>query len=314
MAVVYHIAGVTKIYRGSADRANDNLTIDIHEGEIFGLLGPNGAGKSTLVNQLAGLLRPTEGNIALFGMDVVRRPAIVADYVALQPQHANALQELFPEEAIYHTARFRGMAAPDARRQTDDLMAELGIDSLRRRQIRTLSGGQRKLVTLAVAFVADRPVQIFDEPTNELDPEIRRLVWRKLLEQNRRGATIILVTHNVLEAERVIQRVGIINHGRLMALGTPGELKSRVDRRVRLDLLFKTEANGHQSLLEEIGEAHAVSRQHWTVLCARDTVPQTVDRVLQRIGLDQLDDFRILTPSLEDVYLQLGGGKGLDIT
>ncbi|HWQ15944.1 MAG TPA: ABC transporter ATP-binding protein [Roseiflexaceae bacterium] len=311
MSPVYEIENLTKIYRGSERRANDGLTFDIRAGEIFGLLGPNGAGKSTLVNQLAGLLRPTSGAVRLFGQDVVRRAELVAEYVALQPQHSGALQDLYPEEAILHTARFRGLGVKEARRQTDDLMAELGLDGVRRRQIRSLSGGQRKLVTLAVAFVGDRPVQIFDEPTNELDPEVRRMVWQKLLRQNQRGATIILVTHNVLEAERVIQRVGIINHGRLMALGTPGELKARVDQRVRLDLLFKAEANGHAALLEELGEAHPLSRQHWTVLCRRDTVRASIDQVLARIGLEQLDDFRILTPSLEDVYLQLGGGTTL---
>jgi ABC-type multidrug transport system ATPase subunit len=311
MPLLYRIENLTKIYRGSDRRANDDLTFDIHEGEIFGLLGPNGAGKSTLVNQIAGLVSPTSGSVFLYGIDVLKRPELIPDYVSVQPQMAMALWDLYPDEAIYHTGRFRGLNAAEARRQTQDLMEELGITGLGRKQIRRLSGGQRRIVTLAVAFIGNLPVQIFDEPTNELDPVLRRVVWDKMLARNREGTTIILVTHNVLEAERVIQRVGIVNHGRLMALGTPGELKSRIDQRVRLELLFKTEANGHGALLATLGECKAITKQHWTVLCRRETVRSAIDQVLAEIGLGQLDDFRILTPSLEDVYLQLGGGDRL---
>lgn len=311
MPSVYHVEHLTKIYKGSDRKANDDLSFTIEEGEIFGLLGPNGAGKSTLVNQMAGLVRPTSGTIRLYGFDVVAQPDLIADYVAIQPQHSMALWDLYPEEAIYHTARFRGLGDSAARRETEDLMAELGLDRLRKRQIRRLSGGQKKLITLAVAFVGSRPVMIFDEPTNELDPEVRRLVWDKLLAVNRRGTTILLVTHNVLEAERVIQRVGIVGQGRLMVLGTPGELKARVDQRVRLELLFKPETTPPVDRLEGLGECRSLTNQNWTVLCHRDRARSAIDEVLAEIGLDRLDDFRILTPSLEDVYLQLGGGGRL---
>lgn len=313
MAVVCCIRNLTKLYKTSRYKANDNLSFDIQQGEIFGLLGPNGAGKSTLVNQVAGLVRPTSGSISLFGLDIVKNPHIVSQYIALQPQRSVALANLYPEEAIYHTGMFRGMRSAEARKQTELLMEELHLQRLRKRRILNLSGGEQKLVTLAVAFIGDCPIQIFDEPTNDLDPLIRRVVWDKLLYQNRQGTTIILVTHSVLEAERVIQRVGIINEGRLMALGTPGELKAHVDQRVRLDLLFKAETNmeDYAALLQEMGEARPLTQFHWAVLCHRDVTQQAINRLLTEIGLDRMDDFRILTPSLEDVYLQLGGGAKL---
>jgi ABC-2 type transport system ATP-binding protein len=311
MAAVFEIEHLTKTYKGANTSANDQLTFAIHEGEFFGLLGPNGAGKSTLVNQLAGLVKPTSGNIRLYGIDVVKRPEFIAHYVSLQPQQDTALWDLYPEEWIYHTGRFRDLSAREARLHADQLMDEFGLNPMRKMQIRRLSGGQQRLVALAVALVGNRPVQIFDEPTNQLDPEIRRLVWQKLQERNRQGTTVILVTHNVLEAERVIQRVGIINHGRLMALGTLGELKERVDQRVRLELLFKEDAEPYADLLGTIGQATSLGRQLWTVLCDRETARTSIDQVMGQIGLDHLDDFRILTPSLEDVYLQLGGGGRL---
>src|SRR5579884_1074834 len=110
MAAVYQIANLTKIYKGSDKKANDELTLDIEEGEIFGLLGPKGAGKSTLVNQIAGLVRPTSGIIRLYGMDVVSSPHLVADYVSLQAQNTQALKDLYPEEALVYTAQLQGMS------------------------------------------------------------------------------------------------------------------------------------------------------------------------------------------------------------
>ena len=308
MAVVYQITNLTKIYKDSTYKANDSLTFAINEGEIFGLLGPNGAGKSTLVNQIVGLVRPTHGSIWLFGMDIVKHPDVIPHYIALQPQYSPALQDLYPEEAIQYTARCRGMPGAVARRQTRDWMEELGLVDLPKRQIRLLSGGQRKMITLAVAFIGNQPVQVFDEPTNDLDPERRRLIWDKLLRLNRQGTTIILVTHNVLEAERVIQRVGIIDRGQLIALGSPGEMKQRVDQRIRLELLFKSEVDGSPEVLERLGEAHALSNRHWVLLSPRERVQETIAEILSTVGLDRLDDFRILMPSLEDVYMHLVQG------
>jgi ABC-type multidrug transport system ATPase subunit len=115
-----------------------------------------------------------------------------------------------------------------------------------------------------------------------------------------------------MEAERVIQRVGIINHGQLLAVGAIGELKARVDQRIRLELILKPEYTAYREQLASLGEVRSLSEQHWIMLCHRETTRETIDHILSQIGLDKLDDFRILTPSLEDVYLQLGGGSKLD--
>lgn len=304
MAAVYQVEHLTKVYKGSNKKANDEISLSIQEGEIFGLLGPNGAGKSTLVNQMAGLVRPTSGSIRLFGMDVLKSPQLIPDYVALQAQSTLALKDLYPEEALFYTAQLQGMSSANARMRTKVLMQELGIDAFGKKRIALLSGGQQKLVSLAVTFVGDRPIQIFDEPTNNLDPEVRHRVWDKLLALNKEGKTIIVVTHNVIEAERVLQRVGIVNSGQLLAIGTPGTLKMKVNQRVRLELLLKREEVNYDELLTSLGEMHVLTRQHRVVLCPRETLQDAINRVLAQIGLDQLDDFRILTPSLEDVYLQ----------
>jgi ABC-2 type transport system ATP-binding protein len=312
MAVVYHIENLTKVYKKSSKKANDAISLEIFEGEIFGLLGPNGAGKSTLVNQIAGLVRPTSGHISLYRMDVVKQPQIIPHYVALHPQSSTALADLYPEEALRFTARLRGASPARARSQVHDLLEELGIAGLGKKRLDHLSGGQRQLINLALAMIENRPIQIFDEPTNNLDPATRRLIWTKLLDLNKRGTTIILVTHNVLEAERVVTRVGIVNNGRLLAIGTSGDLKTRVDQRVRLELLLKAEYSSYGAFLQTLGEAHALTQQHWMLLCAKADMQRTIDQIVSQVGLERLDDFRILTPSLEDVYLQLGGNQRLD--
>jgi ABC-2 type transport system ATP-binding protein len=304
MPIIYRIQHLTKTYKGSTQKANDDLTFDIREGEIFGLLGPNGAGKSTLLGQITGLLRPSSGSVSLFGFDALARADLISHYVAVQPQRMTALAKLYPAEAIYYTGVFRGLTPADARKQTAQLVEAFELQKIKKTCLNQLSGGEQKLVAFAVTLIGNRPVQIFDEPTNELDPKIRRVVWEKLQQQNREGTTIILVTHNVLEAERVIQRVGIISHGRLMALGTLGELKARIDQRVRLELHLKDEYEHFAELLSSLGDAHLLTKLHGIVLCHRDVVQASINSVLTQIGLDQIDDFRILTPSLEDVYLE----------
>jgi ABC-type multidrug transport system ATPase subunit len=216
---------------------------------------------------------------------------------------------LYPQEALLYTAQLRNIPETLARKQAQALMEELELEPLHKKLIRNLSGGQQKLVSLALAFIGDRPVQIFDEPTNELDPVVRRRIWDKLLSLHRQGKTIIIVTHNVLEAERVIERVGIINHGQLLALGSVGDLKAHIDQRIRLELLLKTDSLGtsRHHILKSLGDTRALTQQHWVILCPRARTQNTINQIFEHIGMENLDDFRILTPSLEDVYLQLGG-------
>jgi ABC-type multidrug transport system ATPase subunit len=312
MAVAYSINNLTKIYKGLNHKANDQITLNIRQGEIFGLLGPNGAGKSTLINQLTGLIRPTSGSIRLFGIDIVKRPHIIPDYVSLQSQRLVALRDLYAEEALQYTGQLRGCSSADAHQQTNALIEEMGLGDFRHRLIRQLSGGQARLLNLSLAFIGNKPIQIFDEPTNDLDPVVRKQVWEKMLRLHQDGITIIIVTHNVMEAERVIQRVGIINHGQLLAVGAIGELKARVDQRIRLELILKPEHTEYHKQFASLGEVRSLSEHHWMLLCYRETTREAIDHILTQIGLDKLEDFRILTPSLEDVYLQLGGGTKLD--
>ncbi|MGE5828334.1 MAG: ABC transporter ATP-binding protein [Micromonosporaceae bacterium] len=316
MAAVYEVESLTKTYPGAPTAANRDISLTIHSAEIFGLLGPNGAGKTTLVRQLAGLLAPSQGVIRLFGVDITRVPHMVPAHVAVQPQAATALLDLSVHESVHHTARIRGLSAVAARAATDEILSLLSLRPLADRRVRTLSGGERRLVSLAVTLVGDRPVLILDEPTNELAPEARRLVWDHLLALNAAGRTIVLVTHDVLEAERVIARVGLINHGRLMALGPTGELRSRVDQRMRLELTLADpaglNADGLAALLGPAAEVLYRTGDRVLVLLPRPAVRPALAHLVDQVGPAGVTDLRVTGPTLEDVYLQLGGGQRLD--
>ena len=295
--IVYDIADLVKVYPGQAQPANNGITLQIGQGEIFGLLGDNGAGKSTLVRQMANLLRSTSGSITLFGEPVGRDPLYAPMTVGYMPQEAYAMNNLTVGEALYFTAHLRGLSRADARRERDRLIEALDLGALRDRPSPHLSGGQRRLLRLAVAMAGAPPVLILDEPTNDLDPLRRKMVWDLLRKVNReQGATIIFVTHDAIEAEKIIQRVGIMRGGAMVALGRPADLKRWVDQTLRLELFFAPEA---PPCLPP-GLAHReIEPGRWLVRLERSQMAE----VVSGLDLARLDDFCLYFATLEDLYL-----------
>ena len=196
----YAVEHLRKRYPGGV-LASDDLSFSVAQGEVFGVLGPNGAGKSTLVRQMVSLTRPSSGTIRLFGQAVRPHDARLRRSVSFLAQSPLALLDLTVLEAIAYTGMLRGLKEAAARRRAQELLEELGIGDRGRRVIGHLSGGEHRLAGLASALAADPPIMILDEPTNELDPVIRTHVWEILERRRQQGCTIVLVTHNVLEAE-----------------------------------------------------------------------------------------------------------------
>jgi ABC-2 type transport system ATP-binding protein len=227
------IRGLSKRYAGGR-LANRDLNLAIRRGEVFGLLGPNGAGKTTLVKQIIGLLRPTAGSITHNGFDLVREPAVARQLVAYLPQGALPIDSLTPRQAIEMVGRIRGGDRQAVRRRTTELIEalELGewIDIIGTR----LSGGVRRLVGFVMTTVWPAAVVVLDEPTNDIDPLRRRLLWKQVRRLGRDGVSVLLVTHNVLEAEQAVDRLAVIDEGRILAQGTPASMKAEAHRRLRL--------------------------------------------------------------------------------
>lgn len=295
--IVYDLHAVTKHYPKQSQPANQQITLQIQAGEIFGLLGDNGAGKTTLVRQMVNLLQPTSGVIKLFDKPIAQDPLHTATTVGYMPQDANALNNLTVGEALYFTAHLRGLNRRDAQQERDLLLATWQIGDLRDKYSSRLSGGQRRLLRLVVALAGRLPVLILDEPTNDLDPQRRRMVWDNLKELNQtQGTTIIFITHDAIEAEKIIQRVGILRHGELVAVGRPSELKKGVAQQLRLELFFPPEKPPH---LPAHLTPHQLQPGCWVAWVERREVGQ----VLNGLNLEALDDLRLYSATLEDLYV-----------
>lgn len=312
------VRGLTKTYpavrarRGAPGtppvRATDDVCLDIRRGEIFGLLGPNGAGKSTLVRQITGLMRPDSGGVEILGHDIVRHPERASRILAFLGQESTALDELTVSLAAETTGRLRGLEARAARAERDAVLDELGLTALAGRPLKKLSGGQRRLACVASALVGERPLLVLDEPTTGMDPVARRAVWSAVDRRRaEHGTTVLLVTHNVIEAETVLDRVAVLDQGRVIACSTPTGLKEQVAGEVRVDLVWREKAPLHVPEVAALQERAVASGRRWTLRLAPDEARAVVATVTGGSAFAALDDFTLATPSLEDVYLALGG-------
>jgi ABC-type multidrug transport system ATPase subunit len=301
--LAYDVADLTKMFRGGK-LANDRICLEVHSGEIMGIFGPNGAGKTTLVRQMMGLLRPTSGSIRLMGRDVVANPHVVPRYVAYFSQRIASLGSFSFREVLIHAGVLRGMPVRDARPMANTLIEHFECDEFAGRYLFVLSGGERRLAILLSAFMSRCPVLLLDEPTNELDPRRRQLVWGYLLDQNRQhGKTVILVTHNVSEAEAVVDRVAIVDRGLVRAVGTPGELKSGFAATARILVTLKPGV----CPLGPLAGATLVHGQTWLLLVNESCVADTLGETIGAVGLEGIDRFYLTSCSLEDVYNSFTG-------
>lgn len=294
---VYELEHVYKTYPGQKEAANRDVCLSVQEGEIFGFLGDNGAGKTTLVRQMVNLLKSSSGRILLFGQPIDGDTLHVPRHVGYMPQESHSLNNLTVGEALYHTARLRGLSRSDTLREQAQLMEIWEIGELKDKVNTRLSGGQRRLLRLAVATAGSPPVLILDEPTNDLDPQRRKLVWDRLREHNQsKGATLFFITHDAIEAEKIIQRVGIMRRGALAAVGSPAELKRAVDQKLRLELVFAPEAPPD---LPPGMTLHRLQPGRGMVYLER----RNAAAVLEQLNLAQLEDFKLYSATLEDLYL-----------
>ncbi|GAA2545349.1 ABC transporter ATP-binding protein [Winogradskya consettensis] len=217
------IENLTKTYRRGV-RANDGISFGVGEGQVIGLLGHNGAGKTTLLSQVVGLVRPTSGRITLLGRDPVAEAAWARTVCSFQPQAQAPLTGVTARQAIEIVGRLRGGGRKQVRGRTKELLAALDIEEWADSPAERLSGGVRRLTAFCMAVVVPGRLVMLDEPTNDVDPVRRRLLWEQVRALAATGHAVVLVTHNIAEAERTIDHVVVLDHGRVVATGTPGAL------------------------------------------------------------------------------------------
>nr|WP_199511788.1 ABC transporter ATP-binding protein [Nucisporomicrobium flavum] len=290
-----HIESLTKVYRRGV-RANDGIDLDVRAGQVVGLLGHNGAGKTTLLGQVVGLIRPTAGRITLLGRDPVGDPAYARRVCSFQPQAQAPLTGVTPRQAIAMVGRIRGGSRVDIDRRTADLLAALDIEKWADSPAERLSGGVRRLIAFGMAAVAPGRLVMLDEPTNDVDPVRRRLLWTRIRALAADGHAVVLVTHNISEAERTIDHVVVLDDGRVVAAGSPTTLAAGSEMKLEIT------APGEDSLPRW---ARAARRQgdRLTVTLAKADAGLAVDWARSRSST-----FSLQPTSLEDAYVGLTGG------
>lgn len=307
---VLGVEGLTK--RFGDVTANEQIDLRVRTGEVVGLLGHNGAGKTTLISQVLGLLRPDAGTIDVAGIDAGADPARARRCVALQAQGQAPLDGLTPRLAIELAGRLRGLSKPRARQRVEQLADELDIRPwLDRRALpegRGISGGVRRLTGFAMAAVAPAPLVLLDEPTNDIDANRRRRLWEGVRRLADDGAGVLLVTHNVTEAERVVDQLVVLDEGRVIAAGTPGQLRGGDDAALRLELHLHPGGHDPSARTEDVPiHVHRRVRAGRRVLL---TVPAidaatAVAWVTELRAVGQLEGFALAPATLEDAYLAL---------
>jgi ABC-2 type transport system ATP-binding protein len=220
-------------------RAVDGLYLSIPEAEVFGLLGPNGSGKTTTINCLTGILKPTRGTIKVGGFNIESESSKAREIMGVSPQETAVYRHLTGRENVELFGALYAVPKETLNTRVDMVMEKVGLIDEAGRRVGKYSGGMMRRVSIAMALVHDPRIILLDEPTVGMDPQARRAIWDFLAELKDKGKTIVLTTHYMEEAEELCDRVGIIDHGRLIALGSPAELKAKYRARDLEDVFIE---------------------------------------------------------------------------
>ena len=297
------VEALVKVYQGrqGAKTALDGITLDIPRGSFFGLLGPNGAGKSTLINILAGLVMKTAGKATVWGRDLDRDPRGAKAAIGVVPQELNLDPFFTPRELLNVQAGMYGV--PKAERRTMEILDAVGLADKADSYARTLSGGMRRRLLVAKAMVHQPPVLVLDEPTAGVDVELRLHLWEAIQALNAQGTTVLLTTHYLEEAERLCDRIAIINQGKLAACDTTANLLRRVDSKKITVALAALPAELPAELAAFAPTALPGSRLCFTTKASTKPVGHILD-ALRNAGLE-IRDITTEEADLEDIFLQL---------
>ncbi len=283
------VDGLGKTYPGGTQALQD-VSFEVAKGEVFCLLGRNGAGKTTLLRILATQLRPTVGRVQVFGHDVMREAAAIRERIAVVPQEARPNNMLSAYDHIYLMCCIRGMPRAEAKRRTREVMEEFDLWEHKDKLSADLSGGLRQRVMIAIALTADAELLFLDEPTIGLDPLGRRQVWAIVRRLTREGVTVLLTTHYMDEADKLSDRLAIVDKGRIVFLGAVEEAKTRAGQ--GMQVIIESNNNG--------GEREVLS----------PTSDSEILRIVQQ-GIQEGKRVTFKPPTLEDAFIAMVGG-GID--
>jgi len=299
MPTVIEVGNLRKTY-GSVI-AVDDVSFEVNEGEIFGMVGPNGAGKTTTIECIEGLRRPDDGSVKLLGMDPSEKRRAIANHIGVQLQESALPPRLRVVEALELFASFY-----EHRADAEELLDILGLTEKRSSAFDKLSGGQKQRLFIALALINRQKIVFFDELTTGLDPQARRSMWDLVRQIREQGCTVFLTTHSMEEAERLCDRVLIIDRGQIVALDTPEAMIRSLGAENRL--VFTLPENQADPLLTDLPQVQRVEQfgERVVVYGHGERFASSVVYALEDAGVDFLD-LRTEQPNLEDVFLSLTG-------
>jgi ABC-2 type transport system ATP-binding protein len=307
--VAIQVEGISK--RFGALQAVDNVSFTVQSGEIFGLLGPNGAGKSTLIRMLTTLVPPSGGTAIVAGHDIIHDPTAVRESIGVIPQNMTSDPELTCAENLGIHARLYGITGARRRQRTEELLEAVGLQDRASALAATLSGGMRRRLEIARGLVHDPQILFLDEPTTGLDPVSRISVWEMITHlRAQQGRTLFLTTHYMDEADRLCDRVAIVDKGRIVALDTPVALKASVPGASRIEVQFAPDLPDGAADLEKLPAVKSVqSLGSATYRISSDRGPASAQELVElaREHKLELKSLSVESTSLDDVFLHYTG-------
>lgn len=303
--MLLEIKDIHKIYRKGKVKANDGISLSVEKGEIFGLLGPNGAGKTTLVRQIIGLAKPDSGSIIIDGVDAVANPGYAREKCSFQSQTQAPTNGLTPLQAIQLVGKIRGGKTVEVKRRTRELIDRLQMKEWENTIGLNSTGGVQRLVAFCMAVIVPGSIVILDEPTNDIDPLRRRLLWQEVQGVAETGSAVLLVTHNVLEAERVVNRLAIIDQGKVKGTGTPAELKTGDNGSMRLELIL--EPGKEITDLPAFLTNPITTNRRILARVSQDRIPEAIERANTWKNDGLIEEYSLSPTTLEDVYINMVG-------
>ena len=308
--MIVQIEALTKVYEGKQRVvAVNGIDLEVKQGEIFGLLGPNGAGKTTTIGICTTRTLPTTGVVRIAGIDVVKQPAQARQFIGVVPQYNTLDRSLTIYENLYFHCRYFGFSHAQAKTRSNELLAQFLLTERTKAYPNQLSGGLAQRVQIARA-IAHRPTVLFlDEPSAGLDPQSRLAMWTAVEGLRKEGITVVLTTHYMEEADELSDRVGVVDRGKMLALGSPQELKDRHGAQTIIGLKLR-QMDGAEALAATLRERAGVTSAEATPEGLRvfvTSVEGLLPEIIQSCATLGLRDISITEPSLETVFIQLTG-------
>lgn len=307
---IIEVKNLTKSFNGKV-KAVDEVSFEVYEGEVFGFLGPNGAGKSTTINMLTTIIRPTSGTAEICGYDIVKQPSEVRRSVGVVPQEYTADEDLTGYENVMLCADLYGISKSVSKPRILELLQLVELQDAAKRKVDTYSGGMRRRLELACGLVSRPRLLFLDEPTLGLDVQTRSAVWdyiRKL--KTEYNMTLFMTTHYLEEADSVCNRIAIIDHGKILKIGSPNELKESIGGDI-IEIEVREKGEDLTDILSQVRNVKEVKKNdsfyHVRAENGEEAAPEIIEAI--RIRGFHMSKITLTKPTLDEVYLQYTGRK-----